>query len=249
MNLNPIAAYLTPTLLRRCAALTLTLAAIGACSDDEEAPAPQPEFSLAVTSLDGRDPAEAVELSCDGNLVVAVAISTSIKSIPFTLRPAGACGTSKRCGYLRVEALAAGDELLGRAETTTSAAVLPLPLERLDDVAAVRATLMSGVDKTPILNKDGSEVSTSVSLTSLTVQGDCPEPGGSAGAGGAAGQGGAAGNGGAGAGPIEGGAGGAASGGAAGGGQTAGAGGAPDAVAGGGAGGEPTGAGAADPGS
>jgi hypothetical protein len=245
MNPNPIAAYFTPALLRRSAAVALTLAVIGACSDDEEAPAPQPEFSLAVTSLDGLDPAQPVELSCDGKLVVAVAISSSIEDIQFTLRPAGACGTSKRCGYLRVEALSASDELLGRAETTTSAAVVALPLERLSEVAALRATLMSGVDKTPVANKDGADVTTSVSSPGFTLRTDCAEPGGSAGEGGAAGQGGAAGNGGAGAALTEGGAGG-----AAGSGAIAGAAGAPEAVGGGGgAGGDLTGAGAANPGS
>jgi hypothetical protein len=241
MNLTSISAYFTPPLLRRCGALALALAVVGACSDDEEAPAPQPDFAVAVSSLDGLEPDQAVELQCDGKLVVAVAISTSIENVNFLLRPAGACSTSKRCGYVRVEALSASDELLGRAETTTTAAVLPLPLDRLAEVATLRATLMSGVDKTPIVNKDGTEVSASVSPPGFAVRSDCPEPEGSAGAGGAGGQGGAAGA--SGAGPEGGAAG------AAGVGGAAGAGGATDALGGAGAGGELTGAGAADPGS
>jgi hypothetical protein len=247
MNPTSIATYFTPPLLRRCAALALALTVVGACSEDEEAPAPQPDFGVSVSSLDGLDPDTAVELSCDGKLVVTVALSSTIPNVQFLLRPAGACGaTSKRCGYVRIEALSASDELIARADTTTTAAVLPLPLERLAEIAELRATLMSGVDKTPVLNKDGTDVSSAVSPPSFSVRSDCPEPGGSAGEGGAAGQGGAAGAGGAGAGSGPGPEGGAA--GTAGVGGAAGAGGATDAVGGAGAGGELTGAGAAAPG-
>jgi hypothetical protein len=244
MKPTPIATYFTPSLLRRYAALALALTVVGACSDDEEAPAPQPDFSVAVSSLDGLAPDQAVELQCDGKVVVAVAISSSIDDIQFTLRPAGACGSSKRCGYVRVEALGSDDELLGRTETTTTAAVLPLPLDRLAEVKTLRATLMSGVDKTPIVNKDGTQVTASVSPESFTVRSDCPDPAGGAGEGGAAGQGGAGGAGG-----VGGGAGGAVTSeggaaGTAGADAAAGAGGATEALGGAGAGGELTGAGA-----
>lgn len=192
MNLTSTAAYLTPTLLRRCAALLLALGVMGACSEDEEAPAPQPDFAIAVSSLDGLSPEAPIVLQCDGKLVVAVSLSSSIEKIQFTLRPAGACGTSsKRCGYVRVEALGGDSELLGSADTATTSAVLPLPLERLADVTQLRATLMSGVDKTPILDTEGNAVSATITSPGISVRGDCEEPVGSGGQGGQAGQGGA----------------------------------------------------------
>ena len=185
---------------RRLAALGLFgLLAVSACGDDEAVPVPQPDFGVSVITLDGAAPEEPLELRCDGTLAVAVAISTSIDNIPFTLSPANACGASRRCGYVRVEGLSADDEVLGQADSVTTVAVLELDAEQRPLLASIRVSLISGVDQTPLLLKDGSEVA-SVVTPSITLREDCAPPDGSGGAGGQGGEaslGGAGGQGGA----------------------------------------------------
>lgn len=223
MNLTLIEAALTPS-FRRVACLGLFgLFAVSACSDDEVVPAPQPELGVSVQTLDGYSPEGPVALRCDGTLAVSVALSTSIENVGFVLSPANACGKSTRCGYIRVEALSAADDVLTQVDSVTTVGVLELALEQRAELAAVRVRLISGVDQTPILMKDGTEVASMVTPT-FTLQEDCPAADGSGGGG----QGGEASDGGS----SPGGAGGAPA--------SAGVGGAPDPVAGAGAGGSPT---------
>jgi hypothetical protein len=243
MNLTSLFASSTPALLRRSAGLLLGLLVAVACSDDEEAPAPQPDFTVAVANIDGKAPDD-VTLPCSGQLAVAVDITTSIDPIRFTLRPRHACGSSKRCGYVRVEGLDENEQALTQVETVTTTGLLQVDAASREQLRKVRVTLISGVDQKPIVNADGSEVSQVVDLT-VTLATDCPVDAGMGGAGGAAagGAGGVDALGGASGADALGGAGGAVGGGS----SDAGAGGATGES--GGAGGEPTAAGGAGAGS
>ena len=224
MNLTSTAAYVTSARLRRSAPLFLALLLVGACSDDEVAPAPQPDFSVAVATLDGLPPDGDVPLHCDGKLAVAVGITTSIERVDFILRPFGACSASKRCGFVRVEALDADDQLLQKVDSATNTGLLDLDEAARLALTQIRVSLISGVDRELILNKDKTEVSAVVSPSFIQPSGCAPEDGG----GGQGGGGGQAGE------TAVGGAGGAGTGGA------AGAENVPDPLGGAGAGGEPS---------
>jgi hypothetical protein len=183
MNLNSLFASLTPRLLRRSVPLLLGLLAAAACSEDEEAPAPQPDFGIAVASLDGTAPDSAVQLQCNGTLAVAVSLSTSIERIDFILRPRHACGASKRCGYVRVEGLDGSGSPIVQVETVTTTGLLELDPTSREALAQVRVTLISGVDQKPIVNADGTEVSQVISPRFM-VPSDCPVDEGMGGQGG-----------------------------------------------------------------
>jgi hypothetical protein len=184
MNLTSHFASSSPALLRRSAYLLLGLLVAAACSDDEEAPAPQPDFTIAVATLDGKSPDEEVTLQCRGELAVTVGITTSIERVDFILRPRHACGSSKRCGYVRVEGLDDSDNSLVQVETVTTTGLLQLDATSREQLRRVRVTLISGVDQKPIVNADGSEVSQVVGPSFALVT-DCPIDEGAGGQGGA----------------------------------------------------------------
>jgi hypothetical protein len=233
MNLTSLFSCFTTALNRRSASVLLGLLTAAACGEDEEAPAPQPDFAIAVSNIDGKAPDEQVTVRCDGKLAVAVSITSSIENIEFVLRPRHVCGSSKRCGYVRVEGLDASAQVLSYVDTVTTAGVLELDANERELLSQIRVSLISGVDQKPVLNADLSEV-TAVVEPSFTPEADCP---GNVGAGGQGGGG----EGPVGGAPSDGGAGGQAGGTAEGG--AAGAAGALEPALGG-AGGEPSAAGA-----
>ncbi|HEY6078424.1 MAG TPA: hypothetical protein VIW29_06455, partial [Polyangiaceae bacterium] len=136
-----------------------------ACSDDssgdETAVA---DYSVEVTRINDTASGETIALRCDATLAVQVVISASDPSIPFLILPAYACGTSVRCGYVHIEALDADDAVLASVDTATQAGVLTLPSPDIVP-ARIRATLISGVDREPIVNPSGDEPSATVEPT------------------------------------------------------------------------------------
>lgn len=164
------------------------LAAIGvgnACSSDSAAPAAPITFGVEISLLDGHAVDEPVALRCDhgGADVAAVAdafstLAVSVSLTPleagrnFVLSPANACGTSTRCGFIRIEALDATGAVLSVADTVTTEGVLKLALEQLPELAQVRATLIRGVDRAPLYNPDKTVVENLVSPT-FVVPSDC----------------------------------------------------------------------------
>jgi hypothetical protein len=175
--------------------LALGLLSGAACSDEEAAPAPQPSFGIAVASIDGNAPDGEVPLACTGLLAVTVSITTTIDTIPFLLRPANACGASKRCGYVRVEALDSEGDALTHVDSATSTGLLELDASQRSAIAKLRVSLISGVDQTVIVNKDLTEV-TALAEPTFALATDCDEPMGGGGAGGQSGSAGASGEGG-----------------------------------------------------
>src|SRR5512134_3952335 len=140
-----------------------------ACSDDEETAAPPVDLALSITALDGSEPDAAQPLRCDGTLAVQVAIEPSQT---FTLRPLHACGDSKRCGYVHVEALDSDGESLASVDSVTTLGLLVLQADALPRLARIEAALRRGIDGEPVLNADDSEVSTSIEV-SRPVPEDC----------------------------------------------------------------------------
>jgi hypothetical protein len=187
-----------------------SLALSGACSDDDEGTAvPPADLALQITSLDGQAPEAESPLRCDG-LGVEVEISPASG---FTLRPLHACGSSNRCGYVRLDALDADDNVLASVDSVTTFGLLELPQAALEELAAVRAVLLRGVDGKPVTNADRSEVTTRVDISrpvpsSCEAQGVGGQGQGGSGNAGASGEAGAASGGAAAGGAAAGGAGG-----------------------------------------
>jgi hypothetical protein len=183
MNLNPLR-FSLPS-FRLLAAMLCCLPLGSACSDDEVAPAKPLTFSVEVTGLDGVAPDVPVALRCDSNLAVSVSIASDDAKRGFVLRPAHACGSSTRCGYVHIEGLASDGQVLSAIDTATTEGVLPLSLEQLP--TELRISLIRGLDQTPLLNPDKTEVVTLLT-PSFVVPTDCePPPIGAGGAGGAGG--------------------------------------------------------------
>jgi hypothetical protein len=185
-----------------------------ACSSDDAAPEAAITFSVQVTSLDGQAPDESITLRCDhggpatasgtaaggtsdaatgsgffSTLAVAVALTPVDPASQFVLRPAHACGTATRCGYVRIEGLADTGEVLSSVDTATTEGVLELDLAHLP--TQIRVSLIRGLDQKPLQNPDASDVTSSVA-PSFVVPSDCGSTPTAEGGAGGAGAGGSA---------------------------------------------------------
>ncbi len=180
----------------------------GACSSDEAAPTTPTTFAVEITTLDGISASEPIALRCDqggptdasveagvggaseavpgafSTLVVAVSLTPTELTTKFVLRPAHACGTSARCGYIRLEALDDAGQVLTSVDTVTTEGVLQLQLAQLP--TQIRASLINGVNQKPLLNPDESKVTTSVTPSFVVPSAcavDVPSGGGAGGEG------------------------------------------------------------------
>ncbi len=163
--------------------------AIGnACSSDSAAPAAPITFGIGVSLLDGHPVDEPVELRCDhggpgaatateafSTLAVTVALTPLEAGRNFVLSPANACGSSKRCGFVRIAALDATGGVLAHADTVTTEGVLKLAVEQLPDLTQVKVSLIRGLDQQPLQNPDKTEVNHIVTPT-FVVPSDCALP-------------------------------------------------------------------------
>jgi hypothetical protein len=182
-----------------------------ACSDDEAAPAEPTTFGIEITELDGHSSDDTVNLRCDqggpsdasagaggaapvagafSTLVVSVALSPDEPSTRFILRPANACGASKRCGYVRIEGLDDSGNVVASVDTVTTEGVLQLEFDALP--TQLRATLINGVNQETLKNPDKTEVTTKIS-PNFVVPAECGQAPNAGGAGGALGDGGSGG--------------------------------------------------------
>jgi hypothetical protein len=197
------------------------LAFSGACGSDDAAPVTPVNYVPHIRQLDGSELGDSVGLLCDGTLAVSVQIlrkhfddeadeadqPVEVENA-FVLRPANACGSASRCGYIRLEAFDGDGNLLATTDTATTAGVLTFdPATLPTDPVELHATLIHGYDQTKFVNPD-SEIATTESSVTLTPTAEPCVDDGAGGAGGAPNQpvGGAGGE------PTAGGAGGAAGG-------------------------------------
>ena len=204
--MNPSSLRLSHSSSRLLIAVLTCLPLGSACSDDEAAPVTPTTFGVEISSLDGnKDVSASVDLRCDqggpsdtsavGGAAPAGAFSTLAVGVTlspdaalathFILRPANACGTSKRCGYVRIEGLDDAGHVVASVDTVTTEGVLQLDFAALP--TQLRATLISGVDQKVLQNPDKTDVTTSITPT-FVVPAECgqaPNAGGAGGAGGA----------------------------------------------------------------
>lgn len=152
----------------------------GACGSDDAAPTVPATYTVSITQLDGK-PVSPAALHCDGTLAVTVKIESD-PADQFLLRPANACGTSARCGYVHIEALNADGAVLAQVDTVTVQGLLKLG-DDLNDVTQIRAALWHGTDQTPLVNPDGKEVEQVVSVDTTQCPDGMPGAGGAGGAG------------------------------------------------------------------
>jgi len=174
---------------------TLLGAAIApGCGSDAPSTEAPVTLGVSITSIDGKGSDEPVLLHCDGTIAVQVTLSADPDERRFVLRPARACGTSGRCGYVRLEALDSADQALAVVDTATTAGVLQLSSDDLARVTQIRAGLRRGIDDEPVINPDQAEVTT-IATPTFVPPSTCPVSRGAGGdgAGGAPSQGGAAG--------------------------------------------------------
>jgi hypothetical protein len=181
-----------------------------ACSSDDAAPETPTTFAVEITHLDGQAPDETINLRCDrggpvdaasgtggtpdsdaapgvfSTLTVSVALEPADDAATrFVLRPANACGSSTRCGFIRIEGLDDAGSVLSRVDTVTREGVLTLDLEHLP--VKIRVSLIRGTDRTPLQNPDLTNVATLIT-PNLVAPTDCSAEviagGGAGGAGG-----------------------------------------------------------------
>lgn len=183
-----------------------------ACSSDDAAPETPTTFGVEVQKLDGQEPNGDVSLRCDrggpvdaasgadaggaptaaspsvfSTLTVSVSLTPTEAATRFVLRPNNACGSSPRCGFVRIEGLDEAGVVLTSVDTATSEGVLTLDLEHLP--AQIRASLIRGIDRKPLQNPDKTDV-VAVVTPHLIAPSDCgSEMIGTGGAGGAGGDG------------------------------------------------------------
>lgn len=209
--MNHSSLRLFPSYSRLLIAALTCLPLGSACSDDEAAPAKPITFGIEISKLDGHSTDENVNLRCDqggpsdasagaggaapvtsafSTLVVSVTLSPKEPSTRFILRPANACGASKRCGYVRIQGLDDSGNVVASVDTVTTEGVLQLKFDALP--TQLRATLINGVNQETLKNPDQTEVTTSIS-PSFVVPTECGQPPSSGGAGGALGDGGSGG--------------------------------------------------------
>ena len=181
-----------------------------ACSGDDAVPETPTTFAVEVLSLDGQAPDGDVNLRCDrggpvnapsgsggtpdtdatpsvfSTLTVSVALQPADDAATrFVLRPANACGSSTRCGFVRIEGLDDAGLVLTSVDTATREGVLTLDLEHLP--VKIRVSLIRGTDRKPLQNPDQTTVATVVT-PNFVVPSDCgAEVIGTGGAGGAGG--------------------------------------------------------------
>jgi hypothetical protein len=183
--MNPSFLRFSSPVSRLLVAALACLAVGNACSGDSTAPATPTTFGVQVSLLDGKPIDEPVALRCDhggahaadtadafSTLAVSVSLTPLESSRNFVLRPANACGTSTRCGFVRLEALDATGGVLAVTDTVTTEGVLALGLEQLPELTQVRASLVRGVDQQPLQNPDKTVVEAIVSPT-FVVPRDC----------------------------------------------------------------------------
>jgi hypothetical protein len=200
MNHSPLRSFHPYSRLLLAAAICLPLGS--ACSDDEAAPTTPTTFGVEISSLDGNAPGDTIDLRCDqggpsdaaggaaavpgafSTLVVGVTLSPETLSTRFILRPANACGTSKRCGYVRIEGLDDAGQVVASVDTVTTEGVLQLDFAALP--TQLRASLISGVTQEVLQNPDKTDVTTSVTPT-FVLPAECGQPPSAGGAGGAGG--------------------------------------------------------------
>ncbi len=181
----PTHPYLRLLLASACA---LPLVNAACSNEDDSGDTVVADYAVTITSIGDGAVSDDVALRCDGTVAVEVAISTSDASVPFILKPAYACGTSTRCGYVHLEALDADDSVLATVDTATLAGVLRLPAGA--PPVTLRATLLSGVDREPLKNPDGEVITTSEQPSFVAASGCEVEGMGGAGGSGAGGEGG-----------------------------------------------------------
>lgn len=170
------------TLLQKLLLASLASLPLGAaCSTSDSAPPTPVEITLTITGIEGPKIVEPIRLRCDGTLAVNVSITT-VPADAFILRPARACASSSRCGYVHLEALDADGNALASVDTATTGGLLRLPTDSLAAVSQITARLLRGIDDEPVLNPDKTEVTAGVS-PSFQLTENCP---GQSGAGGAA---------------------------------------------------------------
>ena len=183
-----------------------------ACSSDNATPEAATTFGVEVVSLDGQAPNGSVNLRCDrggptdataaagagggggdatdgaaspgvfSTLSVVLALTPTDLTTHFVLRPANACGSSTRCGYIHIEGLDAAGHVLGRVDTATSEGVLQLDLQQLP--TQIRVSLIRGVDQKPLQNPDGTPVAVVVTPSFVAPSACGEDVTGSGGAGG-----------------------------------------------------------------
>ena len=185
-----------------------------ACSSDSAVPETPTTYAVEVLKLDGQSPDGDVNLRCDrggpvdaaggaatggapdavaspsvfSTLTVSVSLEPTDAATRFVLRPANACGSSTRCGFVRIEGLDDAGAVLTSVDTATSEGVLKLDLEHLP--AQIRATLIRGIDGKPLQNPDQTDVVTVVTPNLVAPSVCGAEVIGTGGAGGAGGAGG-----------------------------------------------------------
>lgn len=181
-----------------------------ACSSDDAAPETPTTFAVEIKYLDGQVPDETINLRCDrggpdtasdastggvadadaqpgvfSTLTVSVALQPEDAATRFVLRPANACGSSTRCGFVRIEGLDDAGRVVTSVDTATREGVLTLDLAHLP--VELRVSLIRGTDRKPLQNPDQTDVVT-VITPNLVAPSDCgPEVIGTGGAGGAGG--------------------------------------------------------------
>lgn len=212
--MNPRSFRFSKSSGRLLAAALCCLPLGSACSSDDASPLPPTTFGVEVTSLDQQAPDAAIQLRCDrggpaestsdtaggagdvaaspgffSTLVVGVATTPTDPSTQFVLRPAHACGSSTRCGYVRIEGLDDAGQVLTHIDTATTEGVLLLDLAHLP--TQLRVSLIRGLDQEPLKNPDKTAVTSSI--TPNFVVPTCVDEPSMGGAGGLSGTGGAAG--------------------------------------------------------
>ena len=179
-----------------------------ACSSDSTTPEATTTFGVEVVSLDGQAPNGSVNVRCDrggpaantaapgaggasdgapsagafSTLRVVLSLTPTDPALLFVLRPANACGSSTRCGYIHIEGLDAAGGVLSSVDTATSEGVLQLDLQQLP--TRVRVSLIRGIDRKPLQNPDGTDVAVEVTPTFVAPSACAEDVPGSGGAGG-----------------------------------------------------------------
>lgn len=194
----------------------------GACGGDDPAPVTPVNYVPLLTRPGGKPLGDSLDLLCNGTIALSAQIwrkpfadeSEELQPVEtaneFVLRPANACGSASRCGYLRFEALDEANNVLTATDTATTSGVLDLGPEFVPSGnITLRVSLIHGYDQTRFVNPDETEASSDASVILNPAAEPCADEGaggvggapnesvGGAGAGGVGGEPGAGGFGGA----------------------------------------------------
>ena len=194
MRMNPRSFRTLKPSFRLLVAALCCLPLGNACSSDDAVTETPTTFAVEVLTLDGQAPDGDVSLRCDrggpvdatggasadgapnagtgvfSTLTVAVSLAPTDIVTRFVLRPNNACGSSTRCGFIRIEGLDDAGLVLTSVDTATSEGVLTLDLEHVP--VKIRVSLIRGTDRKPLLNPDQTEVVTVVT-PKLVAPSDC----------------------------------------------------------------------------